>query len=224
MNRTIAYTLTLLFVLVNGVRAGFVFDSGNMHASASATSGAVSTSSSPPDKVMSGLGGSHSASALATGPNGTATSFAGIFSSSDASTISLGGNTTITRSQALGFNGASQASLTLSIIVTQSVTFPTHFTFSGNAGGAFVTITDSGSNVIFTQSKGNPNDPVPPDSTVSFVPGTYSVSSGVSGFPVAFTGGSTAFTWQTIPEPASPALLGCAAAASMIVRRRRREQ
>ena len=211
--------IVLSLVLAPVARAGFIFTSGNMHATASATSGAVTTSSNPPDQPMFGLFGSHSATTSANGVNGTATSSAGIGSNSVPSNLVLYGNTQVTRSSQLLFNGSSFASGVMNFNFTGAATLGTEFTFTGSAGGASVSIKDAANNTVFSQSKSGPNDPVPPNSTVSFVPGAYTLNWSVSGFPVAFTGGSTFFTWQTVPEPASLAL---PALPALVLARRRR--
>ena len=214
-------TSALLLLPAAAARAGFVFQSGTLSASASASSPPVGNSSNPPNVTMSNFGGSHGATATASGTNGTSVASANINVGAGGSGLFISGNTQIDRNATLNISGNSAAAGNVLFNFTGAATYDTSFSFTGSAGGAFVSIKDAANNIVFQQSKNGPSDPLPPPSAFTLTPGSYTLNFSVSGFPVAFTGGSTSWQFQAVPEPATMSLI--AVAAFGLLQRRRRQ-
>jgi len=191
-------------------RAGFILNSGSLHAEARNGSG----SSEPPDvAITSPFNAVHSASWAGSSAS-ISFGFLNFTGATNPSGIQVGGNTTVA-------NGGNTSALgTVNFTSSGATTLDTTFNFTGIHGGASITIKDAANNTVFSQSKDNPNFPIPPPSTVTFAPGVYTLSWNIAGFPLTGTGGSTSWTWQAVPEPASLGLLSLLAV--MLGQRRRR--
>ena len=213
---SIGIVIALAAGLAVDAPAGIIWNSGVLHASASATNASGTVSSNPPDVVMSSNTASHSATA--TNPTNASAS------ASTSVTIGPGSGLSLSANSDFGFlSGQSSASAAVSgsSAFTESTTetLTASFTASAVRGSGSVTIKDAANNTIATYLSSSPGSG---PAQIAFTPGAYTISWNWATQPFVGTGGSSGmnFSLALVPEPASLSLLGLSAVAFARLSRR----
>jgi hypothetical protein len=208
--RALAVCLSVLAMSTSSF-AGVIFNSGSLHATATAgewSGPPFSKTNTPPDVVLSGPSGSTSASVSSdTVPTVSASvseNFGMITNPGPGiPMIDISGSTTNIKYPSGGPSSSASASGTVVFNENLLQGFTANLS-TGKYTSANITIKDAANNTVLSMSTSGIQSASSP---VTFSPGAYTMTWSLASIFVVGTSGTSNMSFQVIPEPASMALL-----------------
>jgi hypothetical protein len=189
-----------LFLVPLPANAALVWTSGTLHAQASAFNGTASASANPPDVILSGPSGSHSATA--TTPPITVTGSGSTTFNLGPRSIQITGGTLDYKEPVGSANSSALATGSVSFSETATDILTAYISPNQNFTSESVTIKDALNLTVLSMSSDSSSSPTP----LTLTPGAYTLSWTIGSKYFVGTSGSSTVSF-ILPEPASAATL-----------------